>query len=124
MPYATLEPLKSKLSTGFQSTRLEADAESLKRMRENILQSLCAVSVQLARGSMKTRQWLELGIGDIITLETNPAEEAHIMVEGQPKFYGFVGSCRGNRAIRITREIPKHDLINIRNREELIRNGG
>ncbi len=124
MPYATLEPLKSKLSTGFQSTRLEADAESLKRMRENILQSLCSVSIQLARGSMKTRQWLDLNIGDVITLETKPDEEAHVLVEGQPKFYGFVGSCRGNRAIRITREIPRADLINIRNREELIRNGG
>lgn len=124
MPYATLEPLKSKLSTGFQSTRLEADAESLKRMRENILQSFCSVSVQLARGSMKTRQLLDLNIGDIITLDTNPAEEAHVMVEGEPKYYGFVGSCRGNRAIRITREIPRHDLINIRNKEEMIRNGG
>ena len=45
------------------------------------------------------------------------------MVEGVPKFYGFVGSCRGNRAVRMTREIPRQDLINIRNREELIRNG-
>jgi flagellar motor switch protein FliM len=124
MPYSTLEPLKSKLSTGFQSTRLEADAESLKRIRENILQSLCAVSVQLARGSIKTRDWLGLGIGDVLTLETNPAEEAYVMVEGVPKFYGFVGSCRGNRAVRITRDIPKNDLINIRNREELVRNGG
>lgn len=124
MPYATLEPLKSKLSTGFQSTRLEADAESLKRMRENIMQSFCAVSVQLARGSMKTRQLLDLNIGDVITLDTNPAEEAHVLVEGQPKFYGFVGSCRGSRAIRITRDIPRNDLINIRNKEEMIRNGG
>jgi len=73
---------------------------------------------------MKTRQWLDLNIGDVITLETKPDEEAHVLVEGQPKFYGFVGSCRGNRAIRITREIPRADLINIRNREELIRNGG
>jgi flagellar motor switch protein FliM len=123
MPYTALEPLKSRLSTGFQSTRLEADAESVKRIRENILQSFCSVSVQLARGSMKAREWLSLGVGDVITLDTNPAEEAHVMVEGVPKFYGFVGSCRGNRAVRMTREIPRQDLINIRNREELIRNG-
>jgi 3-isopropylmalate/(R)-2-methylmalate dehydratase large subunit len=50
--------------------------------------------------------------------------EARIMIEGTPKFYGYVGSYRGNRAVRITRDIPKNDLINIRNREELIRHGG
>ncbi len=124
MPYATLEPLKAKLTTGFQSTRIEVDGESAKLMQENIKQTLCSITVQLAHGSVKTRDWLALGVGDVITLDTNPAEEARIMIEGLPKFYGFVGSSRGSRAIRITRAISKHDLINIRNREELIRNGG
>jgi flagellar motor switch protein FliM len=61
--------------------------------------------------------------GDILTLETGPAEDARVLVEGVPKFYGSVGSKRGNRAIKISREIPKNDLINIRNREELINHG-
>ena len=92
-------------------------------MQGNVLQSMCGVSVQLARGSIKTRDFLGLEPGDILTLETSPTEDARILVEGVPKFYGSVGNIRGNRAVRISRDIPKHDLINIRNREELIKNG-
>jgi flagellar motor switch protein FliM len=124
MPYSTLEPLRGKLATGFQSTRLEVDSGAMKRMETNVKQTMCSLSVQLARGSIKTSDFMKLTVGDTLTLETNPTDEARIMIEGAPKFYGYVGSYRGNRAVRITRDIPKNDLINIRNREELIRHGG
>lgn len=124
MPYSTLEPLRGKLATGFQSTRLEVDSGVKHRMETNVKQTICSIGVQLARGTIKTRDFLALNIGDVLTLETNPTDEARVMVEGVPKFYGYVGSYRGNRAVRISRDIPKNDLINIRNREELIKNGG
>jgi flagellar motor switch protein FliM len=124
MPYSTLEPLRGKLATGFQSTRLEVDSGVIRRMETNVKQTIASLGVQLARGTIKTKDFLELNVGDVITLETNPADEARVMIEGTPKFYGYVGSYRGNRAIRITRDIPKNDLINMRNKEELIKNGG
>jgi flagellar motor switch protein FliM len=119
IPYSTLEPLRAKLSTSIQSTRLEVDGTLVKRMEGNILQTPCLLSAQLARGSIKTKDFLALKKGDIITLETNPTEPARILVEGLPKFYGAVGSLKGNRAIRLSRVIPRNDLINIRNKEEL-----
>jgi flagellar motor switch protein FliM len=124
MPYSTLEPLRSKLATSIQSTRLEVDGTLVKRMQGNVLQTFAGISVQLARGAIKTRDFLALEKGDIITLETNPTEDARILVEGLPKFYGSIGSLRGNRAVRISREIPKHDLINIKNKEEYLNYGG
>lgn len=120
IPYSTLEPLRAKLSTSIQSTRLEVDRMLLERMRGNVMQTTCSLSVQLARGSVKTRELLALGKGDILTLDTNPTEEARVLVEGVPKFYASIGSIRGGKAIRISRPIPKNDLINIRNREELL----
>lgn len=124
IPYSTLEPLRAKLSTSIQSTRLEVDGMLVKRMEGNVLQTPCLMSVQLARGSIKTRDFLALKKGDVVTLETNPIEEARVLVEGVPKFYGAVGSLRGNRAVRISRVIPRNDLINIRNKEELKNYGG
>lgn len=118
MPYSSLEPLRAKLSTSIQSNRLEVDGALVKRMEGNVLQTPCAISVQLARGAIKARDFLALATGDVISLETNPTEEARIMIEGIPKFYGSVGSLRGNRAVRISRVIPRSDLINMRNREE------
>ena len=123
IPYSTLEPIKAKLSTSVQSTRLEVDSALSRRMQTNIQETVCEVSVQLARGSVKLKDLLNLEVGDVMNLETMPNEEARIMVEGTPKLYGHVGSLHGNRAVRITRPIPKLDLVNIRNKEEMIRNG-
>lgn len=123
-PYSTIEPLRAKLATGFQSTRLEVDSGVRRRMETNVAQSLATLSVELARGTISARRFLELDPGDIMTLDTNPSEEAMVKIEGTPKFYGYVGSYRGNRAVRITRDIPKRDLINYYNREELLKNGG
>jgi flagellar motor switch protein FliM len=92
-------------------------------MQNNIQETVCEVSVQLARGAVKLRDLLNLDVGDVMSLETMPNEEARIMVEGTPKLYGHIGSLHGNRAVRITRAIPKLDLINIRNKEEMTRNG-
>ena len=123
IPYSTLEPIKSKLSTTVQSTRLEVDNVLARRIQSNIQQTTCAVSVQLARGTVKLGDFLNLNIGDILHLETDPTEEARIMVEGTPKLYGHVGSFKGHRAVRVSRNIPKNDLINIRNKEEMRKNG-
>ena len=122
-PYSTIEPLRGKLATGFQSTRLEVDSGVARRMEVNVKQSMANVSVQLATGTITTRDFMHLKQGDILTLDKTPSEEAMVMIEGTPKFYGYVGSYRGNRAMRLTREIPRNDLINYRNKEELIKNG-
>jgi len=123
IPYSTLEPLRSKLSTGFQSTRLEVDTGVSKRLETNIRQTTASVSVQLARGKISARELLSLNKGDVMRLDTYPSEEALVLIEGTPRFYGFVGSCRGNRAVRITQTIPQRDLINIKNKQELLTYG-
>lgn len=123
IPYSTLEPIKAKLSTSVQSTRLEVDNVLSRRMQTNIQETVCEVSVQLARGSVKLKDFLRLEVGDVLNLETNPSEEARLMVEGTPKLYGHIGALHGNRAVRITRAIPKNDLVNIRNKEEMMRHG-
>jgi len=123
-PYSTIEPLRGKLATGFQSTRLEVDSGVMRRMEVNIKQTVSNLSVQLATGTIKAKEFLGLNVGDTITLDSNPTDEALVMLEGVPKYYSYVGSFRGNRAARITRSIPKRDMINYRNREELLKNGG
>jgi flagellar motor switch protein FliM len=122
-PYSTIEPLRGKLATGFQSTRLEVDSGVRKRMDVNIRQTVANVSCQLATGTIKAKEFLGLNVGDVITLETNPSDEAMVHVEGVPKYYGYVGSYRGNRSVRITRDIPERDLVNYRNRQELLKHG-
>ena len=123
-PLSTVEPLRGKLSAGFQSTRLEEDTGVKKRMTENVMTSTATMSVQLAEGRISAGDLIKLQEGDIVTLDSNPTDKALVMVEGKPKFYGYVGSYRGNRAVRITEPIPEKDLINYRNRLENLKHGG
>lgn len=123
MPYSTIEPLRGKLVTGFQSTRLEVDSSVSRRMEVSVKQTVANMSVQLASGVIPTKQFLNLKVGDIVTLDKTPTEEATLLIEGAPKYYGYIGNYRGNRAFRVTRQIPKRDLVNLRNKEEAIKNG-
>ena len=123
-PYSMLEPIRGKLTTNFQSTRLEVDQGLMQRMETNIRTTMANVSVQLAMGSTTPREFLKLKQGDILPLDTSPGDEAMMLVEGEPKFYGFVGSFRGNRALKVSRAIPKRDLINYRNRLGGLIHGG
>jgi flagellar motor switch protein FliM len=104
-PYSTIEPIRQKLSTGFQSTRLEIDTNVIRRMEGNIKKTSVEMSVELARGTATTRQILDLNVGDILQLDTSPTDEALVMVEGVPKYKGFVGSFRGSRALRLTQAV-------------------
>ncbi|RME61618.1 MAG: flagellar motor switch protein FliM [Candidatus Dadabacteria bacterium] len=123
MPYSTIEPLRAKLSTGFQSSRLEMDTGITKRMEANILQTTAEISVELASGSISAKRFLEIQPGEIMQLDTTPADDAIVKVEGQPKYYGKVGVFKGNRAVKINGPIPKEDLINYRNKQELLKYG-
>lgn len=108
-PYSTIEPIRQKLTTGFQSTRLEVDSHVIQRMETNMKKTDVNLSVELARGGISLRQVLELAPGDIVPLDTNPTEEAVLKIEGEPKYQGFVGSYRGSRALRLTRPILDPD---------------
>ena len=104
-PYSTIEPIRQKLTTGFQSTRLEIDTNVIRRMEANIKRTDINLSVELARGSISAREVSDLKVGDIITLDASPTDEALIRLEGVPKYKGFVGTYRGSRAIRMTSAI-------------------
>ncbi len=110
-PYSTIEPIRTKLTTGFQSNRLEVDSHVIRRMEMNIKKTQVEMGVQLAKGSITTREALALKVGDIVPLDTNPTDEAVIQIERSPKYRGFVGSYRANRAIKLTRAVqPDEEL--------------
>ncbi len=110
-PYSTIEPIRQKLTTGFQSNRLEVDSHVIRRMEANIKKTQVEMGVQLAKGQITTEQALNLKVGDIMQLDTNPTEEAVIEVERTPKYRGFVGSYRANRAVKFTRAIQPEEEI-------------
>lgn len=102
IPYATLEPIKSKLSVGFQSEQLEVDFIWINRIKEKIMQTDANLLVRLGAADIKVRDLLELEPGDIIQLNSDATMPLEVLVEGKPKFKGVPGLSKGNRAIKIT----------------------
>jgi flagellar motor switch protein FliM len=102
IPYATLEPIKSKLSVGFQSEQLEVDFIWINRIKEQIMQTPANINVKLGQADISVRDLLELEPGDVIQLNTDATLPLDVLVEGEPKFKGIPGLSKGNRAIKIT----------------------
>ncbi|MCX6116980.1 MAG: flagellar motor switch protein FliM [Proteobacteria bacterium] len=102
IPYATLEPIKSKLSVGFQSEQLEVDFIWINRIKEQIMGTTANMLVKLGVADITVRDLLELEPGDIIQLGTDATLPLDVLVEGVPKFKGIPGLSKGNRAIKVT----------------------
>ena len=101
IPYATLEPIKAKLSVGFQSEQLEVDFIWINRIKEQIMGTNTNILVKLGDADITMNDLLELSPGDIIQLNTDATTPLEILVEGVPKFKGIPGLLKGNRAMKI-----------------------
>jgi len=104
LPYATLEPIRSKLHASFQSERLEVDHAWIARFKERLLETPVEMVVELGHSQITGRQLLNLEEGDILLLDTDTEELLAAEVEGVSKFYCLPGTLKGNKAIQVVRE--------------------
>ncbi|MDY7001072.1 MAG: flagellar motor switch protein FliM [Thermodesulfobacteriota bacterium] len=109
LPYATLEPIRSKLHASFQSERLEVDHAWISRFKERLMETPVEMVIELGQTQITGRQLLNMEIGDILLLDTDTDELLEAEVEGVKKFYGLPGSVKGNKAFQVVREeLPKY----------------
>jgi len=101
IPYATLEPIKSKLSVGFQSEQLEIDYIWIHRIKEQIMQTTANILVKLGEADITANDLANLEVGDIIQLNHDASNPLDILVEGVPKFKCAPGVLKGQRAVKV-----------------------
>ncbi|NJB67853.1 flagellar motor switch protein FliM [Desulfobaculum xiamenense] len=104
LPYATLEPIRSKLHASFQSERLEVDHAWIARFKERLLETPVELVIELGRSKITGRQLLNLDIGDILLLDTDTEELLTAEVQGVKKFFGLPGTVKGSKAFQVVRE--------------------
>lgn len=107
LPYSTIEPIIGKLKAGFQSDQLEVDLAWTRRLRERLAMAEVGVKVRLGRTEMTSREFLHMKAGDVLSLDTDVSEELTVYVGGVAKFKGHPGVVGGNKAVRISRVIPR-----------------
>jgi len=104
LPYATMEPIRSKLHASFQSERLEVDHVWINRFKERLMETPVEMVVRLGKTAISGRQLLYLREGDIILLDTDEDELLEAEVEGVRKFQGMPGRVKGNKSFQVVRE--------------------
>ena len=108
IPYSTIEPIKQKLSTGFQ---VESDQTDKKLwtsiIKEQLLETDVDIKVNLGETEIKLKDLMNLKIGDIIPLTQDSSGELDVQVENVRKFKGYYGVHHGTVAMQITRQIEK-----------------
>jgi flagellar motor switch protein FliM len=101
IPYSMLEPVKDKLSAGFQSEQLEVDKAWANRFRSGLMKSYVDIFVELGRAQVFGKDIVNLKKGDVIQLEHYASDPLDIYVEGVRKFMGYPGNYKGNQAVQI-----------------------
>ena len=107
LSYLMLEPIKDKLSSAYRS---ESDTENAWSGQLNSLLQDTEVNIiaQLGKCRQTVRDVLNLQLDDIIHLGTGPEDNILLTVDGVPKYHGFPGVIKGNRAVEITKRIRKN----------------
>ncbi len=108
IPYSTIEPIKQKLSTGFQ---IESDQTDKKLwtaiIKEQLMETFVDIKVNLGETEILLQELMELKSGDVIPLTQDATGELNIQVESVPKFKGYYGNHHGTVAVQVTRPLEK-----------------
>ncbi len=96
----TLQPVKSKLYSPFQSDE-DADPFWRKQLEEIIRSVLVEIIVPLGSAQVRGRELLDLAVGDIIQLDTQIDDPLPAYVAGLKKILGELGLYRGHKALRV-----------------------
>src|SRR5687767_12362691 len=104
IPYSTIEPIKQKLSSGFQVESDQTDKKLWTAILERqFLETDIEMRVNLGVTEITMSDLLNMQVGDVIPLDQDATGELNVEVEGVKKMKCFYGVSHGNVAVQITR---------------------
>lgn len=107
LPYAAIEPVIPKLKAQFQSEEMEVDQVWVRRLRTELLTTEVEVITELGSTTITPQDLMGFKVGDTLMLGNDVTDPLTLKVEQNPKFKGFPGVSRGNKAIQITEVIER-----------------
>ncbi len=104
IPYLMLEPIKEKLSPKYLR---EKDMENTwgPQLKELLKDTFVTVIAELGRTSQTVRDLLNLQVEDVIKLKAGPEDLISVSVDQVPKYKGYPGIIKGNRAVEIVKRL-------------------
>lgn len=112
IPYLVLEPIMSKLTTTFwvaSSVSKENRPEQVEILQRKIARTSVPFVVQLGSIEISIREFLTLGYGDVLQLDTKVKDELPCQIGKRRKFFCRPGTFGKRAAVQITRVAPEGD---------------
>lgn len=110
IPYASLEPIKAKLSATFQGEQLEAESNWTGRIKKQLMETEAVIKVGVGNAKMSVEEILNLKKDDVLILDQDANVPLPIMIEDVDKFKGVYGSYKGRKAIQIVGDTPSNSF--------------
>jgi flagellar motor switch protein FliM len=104
LPYATIEPIRSKLHASFQTERLEIDHAWVARLKERLMETPVELKIHFGNAQITGNQLLRLQVGDVIMLDTDVEDLLTCTVAGVSKYHGLAGTVKSMKAFQIVNE--------------------
>ncbi len=101
IPYASIQPIREKLSGGYQKDESEQDRMWLSLLRQRIYESKVEFSVDLGKSSLPVKDFLKMKEGDILVLDNSFQKKLLARVQGIPKFQGYAGRYGRKKVFRV-----------------------
>lgn len=115
LPYTMLDPIRSRLSAGYQSDHAVVNQAMVSRLEQSVSNSAIQVRVPLGKAKMSLRKFLKLEVGDLIHLNQESGKPLDVIVEDVVKYRGIQGSYKGHMAVKITELVyepkPKYSWL-------------
>jgi len=107
IPYLMLEPIKDKLSSKY--LRGKNQEHNWSEQLEMLLQDTpVTIIAELGTTTRSVKDLLNLQVNDVLQLNTGPEDYIALNVDHEPKYLGFPGIIKGNRAVEIAALLQKN----------------
>ncbi len=107
VPYSTIEPIKQKLSSSYQSDNDEVDTVWSSYMKGHVQETEATAVVKLGETELTIGDLVSMQVGDILPLGQEVTAELSLEVEGVQKMKCMSGTYKGSRAVKITNLIKE-----------------
>ncbi|MEM7628582.1 MAG: flagellar motor switch protein FliM [Planctomycetota bacterium] len=104
IPFNVIEPLMGELAaqSWFAVTKADESGELGGRLKRNLSRAPIEVAAVLARTKMTVGELASLEVGDVVLTDRDAGKPCVLLVGGEAKRVGEIGTHRGLRAIRVT----------------------
>ncbi|WP_281887620.1 flagellar motor switch protein FliM [Paenibacillus sp. YYML68] len=103
IPHVVIEPIMPRLSVHhwFVSQKKTSAPEEQEALQHRVHMAKLPIIAELGTSHISIQEFLNLSVGDVITLNKSVDDPLHLRIGEKLKFYGSAGTMKGKIAVQI-----------------------